>query len=324
MIDIGKFSREELDKYQDKLYGQIFEVADNIDEYQKYCKNISINKFYLGFEKTDKLIGGVRPGQVVSILAPTNVGKTTIALNIARNQTPEWKEKFLLVLISMEESRHGVFERYLQMHYNISTEQLEQLYANDDKFVENSRAILHREFSGLINVVYRIHAQDLIAYLQIIEKNFYGKKIGAVILDHLNLIKNDTKHNDVEKTADNMQTIKEVALHLNYPIINLSHVGRSDAKDKKGGGINLFSGKGSGEIENSSQILFTLQRIDEIGHYPVDIQHRVRRQELDLLKFKIEKKKQGHYGEVVLSLERPSLRMAEYTQHTKYVQEQAF
>lgn len=323
MIDIGKFSKEELEKYKDKIYGQIFEVADNIDAYREYCKNISINKFYLGFSKTDKLLGGVRPGQVVSILAPTNVGKTTIALNIARNQTPEWKEKFLLVLISMEESKHGVFERYLQMHYNLSTEDLEKIYATDDKFVENSRADLDREFSGLINVVYRIHGQDLMAYLQIIEKTI-GKKIGAVILDHLNLIKNDTKHNDVEKTADNMQTIKEVALHLNYPIINLSHVGRSDAKDKKGGGINLFSGKGSGEIENSSQILFTLQRIDEIGHYPMDIQQRVRRQELDLLKFKIEKKKQGQYGEVVLALERPSLRMTEYTQHTKYIQEQAF
>ena len=97
------------------------------------------------------------------------------------------------------------------------------------------------------------------------------------------------------------------------PIVTFSQVPRSDSKDKKEFG--LHSGKGSGEIENSSQIVVTLDRIKEFDplKHPSGISDKIEGDNPShyLIKLKIEKKKQGNFGSTYLLFNKRYLKFEE-------------
>ena len=132
------------------------------------------------------------------------------------------------------------------------------------------------------------------------------------MIDYAQLIKCSGK--EYEKVSEIAQQLKEISLNLRIPLIVLSQVSRQEARSESG--LTLYSAKGSGEIENSAQILFSLERLKEIGEELLDGNTLARnaRGECAILKLKTLKKKRGKdLKEILLVMNYPSLRMMEYT-----------
>ena len=117
-----------------------------------------------------------------------------------------------------------------------------------------------------------------------------------------------------------MKKLYSFAKKLDVAIINLSQTSRQDVKGNNNG-LSLYSGKGSGEVENSSDFFLTLERVDKPDDNEKDRFLKVREYNqknntmLDLLKLAIHKNRRGKTGIVYVTFNRKNLRIKEYNEN---------
>jgi replicative DNA helicase len=310
-------------KHKDFRFESVFSKQRMYEVYEEYAKNISDKKLYMGFDTIDTALGGLRPSEVVSVIAGTNIGKSAFAMNIMYNITQ--RSDGLVILFSLEMSETDIFERYIQMQLDCYTSEVENIFIKNDPVKKDAIKEIMQKHKNIYSVIKRINIDEVTPYVLAIQE-MEKKECVMVLIDHLGLIKNDRYKDDYSKTTDNMMKIKEIALHLKKPIFLLSQTSRQDIKSNEG--LSLYSGKNSGEIENSSQIVFTLQKQKEIPAETVidyETLRLIQEKRYDLLKLKCEKKKRGDAKDVDIIFNKKNLRMTEYFLNPPaFVQTEAF
>jgi len=299
--------KEIINKYKNIDWAKFNRFSDTVKDYVAYSKVVEKHRIELGFSDIDKALFGIRPGEVVYIVSPTSVGKTAIGMNIATHNS--LNANGLILYFSLENTKYQLYERQLQLIEGKSTWQVEGEHtrANEDYIEEKEKAL--QKYDNIINVIYRIKLFELIPYIKACEELF-KKEISLVIIDYAQLIVHSGSR--YEKISDIAESIKEVSLHLELPIVVLSQVGRGKELEKDG--LNIYSAKGSGEIENSAQIYLTLEQIKEAKTGEIDnsVIKDFEDKKIDLLKLKVHKKKRGEFAESVVIMNRTSLKMLEY------------
>ena len=99
-------------------------------------------------------------------------------------------------------------------------------------------------------------------------------------------------------------------------IDSMQLLGRLQSLQAKAKELSIYSGKGSGEIENSSQILFTLENLREL---PEDCKPDLRintiedykHGSIEILRFTAHKTKRGKYRETWLIMDNKNLKIEE-------------
>lgn len=131
-------------------------------------------------------------------------------------------------------------------------------------------------------------------------------------MDHLQGLRIPHLQNKAESLDMTMQYLRECALHSGLPIILTAHVSREEAKGKR---LSLYSAKGSGEIENSSQIFFTLESLREIENEQPNIHITEltdwHNNNIEILKLTAHKMKRGRYKDTWLRLCNKTLKINE-------------
>jgi len=300
------------EQYRNVKYERVFDPAQMHYSYAEYITNIQGRKVSLGIPSFDKALGMIRPSQVVTIIGATNVGKTTVAMNIALANATIGKDK-LVVFFNLEIDQNEIYERLLQMEYDLFTYQVEKAFQEKDKYLLDKFELVGEKFKNFISVIGRVSVEDITPFTKAIEET-YHKEAGLIVVDHLGLVKNEKYTDEYARTTDNAMKLKEIAINLQIPVLNLSQTSRADVKNNDKG-LNLYSGKGSGEVENSSQIVITIDKLDKdkaLGqNVPYELIEQVEKQEVYLLHAKIQKKKQGNYADTVLIQNRKNLKITE-------------
>lgn len=278
-----------------------------------YANNIEAKKIDLGFPELDKQIRGLRTQELLTVVAPTGIGKSALALNFLINFAK--KENELTVLFSLEMSEVGIAERLFQIEFDMFGIEVENKFVKkDNSFIEKCRN-LKQSLNNLVIVNKRIDVCSIPACIKVIEQ-IKEKKVRLVCIDYIGLMKNrDFIQNEYFRITDNMTKLYSYAKELDIAIINLSQVSRSDVKGNDAG-LNLFSGKGSGEVENSSDFYLTLEKINENSKLDEDVLKKLnfikRNENLDLLKLTIHKNRRGKKGIINVTFNRKNLRINEY------------
>jgi replicative DNA helicase len=308
-FDVMDIKDLDISKYQDIKLGRIFNFSQMEDSYIEYAKNIQGRKVSLAIPSLDRLLGMVRPSQVVTFVGSTNVGKTGMAMNVCFHNAEILKDS-LIILIECEIDENEIYERALQMEFDLYTYQVEQAYQKNNTELINQFKSIKLKYRNIISIIHRVDTEEIVPYIKSIE-DLYEKKCGLLIIDYVGLVKNKY-HDEYDRVTYSMQKLKEIALHLQIPVINLSQTSRADVKDNKKG-LSLYSGKSSGEIENSSQILITLDRITEIDELPSEVVDKCTGDKPThyLIKATIQKKKQGDFGETYLLFNKKNLRLTD-------------
>lgn len=76
-------------------------LADLYAEVVDIAENGAPKTLPLGFPDLDDKIGGIGPGQLVTVAAPTNVGKSLFALNAALHVASRWQHAVLFISLEM-------------------------------------------------------------------------------------------------------------------------------------------------------------------------------------------------------------------------------
>ena len=249
-----------------------------------------------GYDKIDNALSGLHPSDLVILAARPSVGKTSLALDIARRSAQS--QKTPVGIFSLEMSTSQLIERLLATESRLDAWRMrtgkikspEDLTAlNDAADRLRSLPIYIDDRSGMSTLTIRSTARRM--------KREHGIKM--LIVDYLQLIAPlEGRNNDsmVHHITEVSRTLKQVARELSIPVLALSQLSRD--VEKREGKPRLSDLRDSGSIEQDADVvMFLHRRTDQMyegesDDAPIPI---------DLM---IEKHRNGPTGKVALQFDR--------------------
>ncbi len=242
-----------------------------------------------GYADLDEMTGGLQPGELIIIAARPSMGKTALALNIARNAAVDHGKK--AAVFSLEMTTRALVLRLLAAEARIDFSTLRKgfLAASDFRRLSDSAGRIERadvwiDDSGSLTILEmkaksrRLHAE---------------RGLDLLVVDYLQLAKGDEKsgRKDLE-IADVSRGLKALAKELEIPVIALSQLNRGpEQRDPDKRRPILGDLRESGAIE---------QDADLIGFIYRDIVYNKDTEDPNLAELIIAKQRNGPTGTVKL------------------------
>ncbi len=246
-----------------------------------------------GFTELDKMTGGLQPGELIILAARPSMGKTALALNIARNAAVEQNAK--VAVFSLEMTMRALVLRLLssEAQVDFSVFRTSYLPTRDYKRLTHagdqlSRADIWIDDSGDLTVLEikskcrRLHAD---------------RGLDMVVVDYLQLAHADGKRRDRKdlEIAEISKGLKALAKELEIPVLALSQLNRGpEQRDPDKRRPIMGDLRESGAIEQDADLIAFIYR-DVV--YNKDTEHPNRAELI------IEKQRNGPTGTVFLNFQ---------------------
>ena len=212
------------------------------------------------FDYLDKLIVGLKPGEMIVLAARPSIGKTTFALNLLRN-------------IALTESNRPVAFFSLEMTAEQITKKLLCAEANVSESSFYDKSFKPADMTRLTTAISRYQQSNIFidqtAGLTTSELRTKARRlkaahnIQAIIIDYLQLMKvSDRIDGRQQEVAEISNTVKKVAKDLEVPVVVLAQLNREVEKTPAGGSTRpkLSNLRESGAIEQDADIVMFLHR----------------------------------------------------------------
>lgn len=216
-----------------------------------------------GFTALDNLLSGFQKSDLVILAARPSMGKTTFALDIARNAALKYNAS--IGIFSLEMSDQQLVDRLLAAEASVDSWKLrtgkltsdQEYQALQDAMTKLSDAKIHIDDQAGNNILkMRSAARRL--------KNEHG--LDMLIVDYLQLMSpTSTKASDsmVQQVTEISRSLKILARELDVPIIALSQLSR--AVEQRGGKPRLSDLRDSGSIEQDADVVMFIHREDKMN-----------------------------------------------------------
>jgi replicative DNA helicase len=216
-----------------------------------------------GFTSLDNVLSGFQKSDLIILAARPSMGKTTFALDIARNAA--LLHGASVGIFSLEMSDQQLVDRMLAAESGVDSWKLRTgRLTNDSEYeaLQNAMQKLHKAPIHIIDeaamniVKMRSAARRL--------KNEYG--LDMLIVDYLQLMSPTlTKGSDsmVQQITEISRSLKILAKELEIPVIALSQLSR--AVEQRGGKPRLSDLRDSGSIEQDADVVMFIHREDKMN-----------------------------------------------------------
>jgi replicative DNA helicase len=210
-----------------------------------------------GFPALDEILGGLQRSDMIVLAARPSLGKSSLALTIARNAALE--QGAHVAIFSLEMAREQLVWRLLAGESGVDSRRLrlgEQTEDEERKIMEAtgrlSEAAIFIDDSPILRMVeMRSKARRL--------DNERG--IDLVIVDYMQLIRGDGRENRVQEVSEISRSLKEVARELDVPLIAVSQLSRA-SEWRSSHRPQLFDLRESGSIEQDADVVAFIYRED--------------------------------------------------------------
>lgn len=216
---------------------------------QKYLTG-KIDQIKTGFSNIDQKVI-LEPGVLAVIAGRPSMGKSTLALNIARNIS----QKEAVVLFSLEMSESQISTKFLAEKASVNPYRLKFNRMNQDEMQSLSKV----EISNKLFVVDK--AGVTLSYIRSVAKQMKRKhKIRAIVIDHIHIMTSINKKDSRERQiAEITSGLKTIAKDLGIVVIALCQLNRENERreDKR---PTLSDLRDSGSIEQDADIIMFVHR----------------------------------------------------------------
>ena len=180
---------------------------------------------HTGYREIDRMIGGLQPGDMITIAALTGLGKTAFAINIAMNVASRAKH---CMFFSLEMKRNKLLQRIFA---RVSL--VDQTRLRDGDLDEACFRAIQARMQGLKKC--RMEIDDSATLLgdicAEIRKRHHEDPLDLVVIDYIQLVElraggRANGMNRTEELAQISRTLKLLAHQLNIPIMVLAQVNR--------------------------------------------------------------------------------------------------
>jgi replicative DNA helicase len=216
-----------------------------------------------GFTDLDRLLGGLRRKQLITIAGATSMGKSVLALDIARHAAI--KQGLVVAFFSLEMDKPEIFERVIAAEagvpwHHVRDGTLDERdwqriagrigpMSNAPLFLSDDAPMTVRQIRARCERLRRQHGLDL------------------VVVDHLHLVDAGRRiDDDVKRLGEISRGLKsELAMPLDVPVLAPAQLNRNPnlRQDKI---PQLSDLKGSSSIEQDSNVVILLHRPDYYDH----------------------------------------------------------
>lgn len=211
-----------------------------------------------GFFELDKLTHGFHGGQLIILAARPGVGKSTLALDFARNAAIKQKQPVLF--FSLEMSRAEIALRLLSAEADVRLQNMRGGNVGQDEWKKlanvrgnlNDSPLFIDDSANLTLVEIRAKCRRLASSL--------GLKL--IVIDYIQLLTSGKKvESRQQEVSEFSRSLKLLAKELNVPVIAISQLNRnSEQKTDKKPEISHL--RESGSLEQDADVVILLHRED--------------------------------------------------------------
>lgn len=273
----------------------LHDAFDRIDELHR--DRGKLRGVATGYRELDALLAGFQKSDLIILAARPSVGKTSFALDIARQIGVSTKVP--VGFFSLEMSKEQLVDRMICAQANVDLWKLRtgRLSDRDDDFPRIGTAlgqlseapIFIDDAAGLNIMQLRTKARRL--------KNEHG--LGVLMVDYLQLMEGRSSKgsdNRVQEVSEISRGLKMIAKELNIPVLALAQLSRA-VEQTKPAIPRLSHLRDSGSIEQDADVvMFIYRKAADRGYRPEDIPP----EEANIAEIHIAKHRNGPTGMVRL------------------------
>jgi replicative DNA helicase len=309
IVQMGYEEAEAADRLLDQAQSKVFDIGhtrgretfrslhDEMEEAIDYVEMLMDRSGELtgvptGFKDLDEKCGGLQPGELIVIAARPSMGKTALALNIARNAAIDHRKK--VAIFSLEMTKRALTLRLLSSEARVDLSSFRRgfgSHGDHQKLVAKAGTLADADIwiddSGMITTL-EIKAKC--------RRLASERGLDMVVLDYLQLAHSDAPmaRKDLE-IADISHGLKALAKELDIPVVALSQLNRGpEQRDPDKRRPNMGDLRESGAIEQDADLIGFIYR-DEV-YNPTEENH-------GLAELIIAKQRNGPTGTLRLAFE---------------------
>ena len=306
IASIGFDEGQDLEEALDKAEKRVFEVTnagaahkfthlkDELSEAWERLDKLHNSKGELrgvptGFPELDNKLAGLQKADLIILAARPSMGKTSLALDIARQTAVN--HNIPVGIFSLEMSAQQLGDRMLAAQSNVDAWKLRTGKLSRE---EDFQAIRH-SLDKLSQAPIYIDDQagnNIIRMRSVARRLKSEKGLGLLIVDYLQLmLPTGNKHNDnlVQQVTEISRSLKNLARDLDIPVLALSQLSR--AVESRGGKPRLSDLRDSGSIEQDADVVMFIHREDK---------YKDESEKTNIAEILIEKHRNGETGKVEL------------------------
>lgn len=261
---------------------EAWERLDRLHSSEQGMRGIST-----GFSELDLKLSGFQKSDLIILAARPSMGKTSLALDIARmtavnHNTP-------VGIFSLEMSSQQLVDRMMAAQANVDAWKMRtgKLSRQDD--FEAIRESLDKLSKAPIYIDDQ-PGNNILKMRSIARRLKSEKGLGLLIVDYLQLMVPQTKNdNVVQQVTEISRSLKNLARELDVPVLALSQLSRE--VEKRGGRPRLSDLRDSGSIEQDADVVMFIHREDK---------YKDESERTNIAEILIEKHRNGETGKIDL------------------------
>lgn len=276
--ELGYAEAEDVETLMDRAEKRLFEITnraaihkfvelretlgeawERLDRLHK--SNDELRGIPTGFRELDNKLAGLQKSDLVILAARPSMGKTALALDIAR-QTASG-HGVPVGIFSLEMSSQQLVDRMLAAESRVDAWKLRTGRLNASEEFSKIRDSLDLLSKAPIYIDDQ-PANNILKMRSVARRLKSEKGLGLIIVDYLQLmVPTNARHMDseVQQITEISRSLKHLARELDIPVLAISQLSR--AVESRGGKPRLSDLRSSGSIEQDADVVMFIHREDK-------------------------------------------------------------
>ena len=212
-----------------------------------------------GFKSLDQYLSGLQKSDLIILAARPSMGKTTLALDIARQAAS--RHNIPTVIFSLEMSSQQLVDRMLSAESRVNAWSLRTGNLKAESEFAKIRDSLDRLAKAPVFI--DDQAGNSIAKMRSVCRRIKSEHgVGLIIVDYLQLMSTSKNYDSmVNQVTEISRSLKGLAKEFDVPVLALSQLNR--AVESRGGKPRLSDLRDSGSIEQDADVVMFIHREDK-------------------------------------------------------------
>lgn len=239
---------------------EAFERIDRLSKHGGEMRGIPT-----GFADLDNILAGLQHSDLIILAARPSVGKTALAIDIARNVAN--KTKLPVGIFSLEMSKDQIVDRLIASQAGVDLWKLRTGRLSNEG-LDNDFSRIQQALGVLAEIPIYIDdsASANILQMRALARRLQASKgLGLIVVDYLQLMESrNPQVNTVQQVTEISRSLKGLARELNIPVLALSQLSRS-VEFRSPPRPRLSDLRESGSLEQDADVVLFIYREKEMG-----------------------------------------------------------
>ncbi len=232
------------------ILGEAFDRLDQLHKSKGELRGVPT-----GFIDLDKVLSGLQKSDLIILAARPSVGKTSFALDIARQAAAHYN--FPVGIFSLEMSSDQLVDRMIAAEGNLDLWRLRTGNLKESDFTDINETM--GKLSEAPIFIDDTSSANIMTMRTMARRLQAEHDLGLIIIDYLQLMEGRGKESRVQEISEISRGLKTLAKELNIPIIALSQLSRA-IEQRPDQRPKLSDLRESGSIEQDADVVMFIHR----------------------------------------------------------------